>query len=82
MCRVGIMQSRGDGLAGFAEADESDSRFAVGHGFLVEFWLRRAGCGASSASFLQMIAGLLQACYMVRDLAGFASPRSHLPHNP
>jgi hypothetical protein len=34
--RVGIMQSRGDRLAGFAEAEESDSRFAVGHAFLVE----------------------------------------------
>ena len=34
--RIGIVQSRGDRLAGFAEANESDSRFAVGHAYLVE----------------------------------------------
>ena len=33
--RIVIMQSRGDGLAGFAKADESDFRFGVGHAFLV-----------------------------------------------
>jgi hypothetical protein len=29
----------------------------------------------------QMIAGLLRVCYMVRNLAGPALPRSHIPHN-
>jgi hypothetical protein len=34
----------------------------------VQVAVRRAGCGASPASLLQMIAGLLQVCYMVRNL--------------
>jgi hypothetical protein len=68
MCRIGIMQSRGDRLSRLAEANESNSRFADGHAFLVQVAVRRAGCGASPASLLQMIAGLLQVCYMVRNL--------------
>jgi hypothetical protein len=67
--RARIVQSRGDRLAGFAEADESDSRFAVGHAFLAKVWIRRGSCGALLASLPQMIAGLLQVCYMVRNPA-------------
>jgi len=67
LCRAGVVQSRGDRLAGFAEADESDSRFAVGHAFLAKVSMRRGGCGGLSLP--QMIAGLLQVCYMVRNPA-------------
>jgi hypothetical protein len=36
--------------------------------FLVDiFWVRRAGCGPSHRSLPQMIAGLLQVCYMVSN---------------
>src|SRR5690242_2145708 len=67
--RAGIVQSRGDRLASFAEADESDSRFALGHAFLAKISVRRADRGVLPASLPQMIAGLLQVCYTVRNPA-------------
>ena len=64
-----IVQARGDRLASFAEADEGDSRFAVGHAFLTKVWVPCSSRGALLASSPQIIAGLLQVCYMVRNSA-------------